>query len=147
MKKALLILSLLAIALAACSKKDSNKENLETKVEVETYRLIENQFEYNATENIKVLVSEFVNSSGRECVTVHANYIYDSSNADIFCIPAEHKKIFNHDKNEVLKQFIYKAGTTPVQVTEIRTKKNNFCTIVHANYIYDSSKASITCDT
>jgi hypothetical protein len=81
-----------------------------------------------------------------ECVTVHANYIYDSSNADIFCIPSNSKKVFNHDKDEVLKQFIHKAGNTPVQVTMIRTKKNNYCTIVHANYLYDSSTANISCD-
>jgi major membrane immunogen (membrane-anchored lipoprotein) len=63
MKKVLLIVSLIALSLSACTKKDPTNE---FEVKNETYRIVDNEFEYNATDGIKVLVSEFVNELGSE---------------------------------------------------------------------------------
>lgn len=146
-KKNILIVSLIALSLVGCVKKDStDSEQGGIISQAQMIAPIQNQFVYNATSNIKVSVSEFVNEFGNECVTVHANYIYDSSRADIFCIDNNDKKTVDNNENQIVKQFTYYVGKTPVQVTMIRTKKNNSCTIVHANYMYDRSTANISCN-
>lgn len=144
MKKVLLIVSLLALSLSACVRKEDSNVTRQEVAKQGNVKIVANQFEYKATDNISVLVTEFNNDFGQACVTVHANFIYDSSNADVYCgkekLPTENKK------NEIIKQLTYEAGNTPVQVTMIRTKNNHFCTVVHANYLYDSSTATISCD-
>ena len=143
MKKLLLIVSLLALSLSACVKKEDTNVTRKETTQQGTVKIVANQFEYKATDNISVLVTEFSNDFGQACVTVHANYIYDSSNADVHC--GKEKLPTENNKNEVIKQITYEAGDTPVQVTMIRTKNNHFCTIIHANYLYDSSTATISC--
>lgn len=144
MKKALLVVSMIALALAACAKKEESPPQHKVAAPAVAEQTITNQFEYNATERIRVAVTEF-ESFGKKCVSVHANQIYDTSQADVSCIDRLNEPLVAHDKNEVLKQFTYKAGGTPVQVTIVKTKQNHVCTIVHANYIHDTSSASISC--
>jgi catabolite regulation protein CreA len=144
MKKFLLILSLLALALAACSKQEE-KTDAPKLVKNQEVKDI-NQFEYKASDNVSVSVSEFANEFSEECIVVQANYMYDDSKASISCVPRRNEKMVdNKNKNEVVKQFVYKSGNTPVQVTMIKTRRENTCTIVHINYMLFKSTASVHC--
>lgn len=150
MKKLLVALSMI-LALSACEKRvpPVNEKLVEApKVEdnKEEIKNITNQFEYLAHSGRPVSVTEIINDFGETCVIAHANYMYDSSEADISCIPRRNEKIFSRDKNEIVKQFSYSVKNVPVQVTMIRTIRNNNCTIVHANYMFDSSTAKISCN-
>ncbi len=144
MKKFLFVLSMIILSLAACTKREEPAPK-PTASELVGKHYISNQFEYNATENIQVMITEFTNDFEKQCVVVHANHIYDSSQADVTCIDSLNEPLVKYEKNEIVKQFTYDAKGTPVQVTMIRTKNNHTCTIIHANYLYDSSTATISC--
>lgn len=144
MKKILLILSIIAIALSACAKKEESSTTPSVSVTpIQTHIL--SQFEYNASDNVRVQVVEFENDFHQQCISVHANYIYQDSSASVICIPHNQTKFVRKQNTEIVKQFVYKAGTNSVQVTNLTTKNNNRCTIVHANYELPKSTATISC--
>lgn len=149
MKKTMLVMGMLVIALSACTRKpESSKEAVSP-----TPLKIDNQFVYTASDNSEVQVTEFNDSEGKECMVVHANYMFDGSVADVSCVASRHKNVFVDnkiamgiaEKAKIINQVSYKAKETHVQVTTIKSKYNHTCTIVHANYLYDSSTANVDC--
>lgn len=136
--KKIFILCMLAITVSACTKKQEDSP------EKYTSSFTPDQFLYSASNGTKVQVSEFRDETGKDCMIVHANYMYDSSKADISCVSSNNRKI-GEGATHIFKQFSYKAKNNNVQVTIIRSKYHHFCTVVHANYEYDSSTANVDC--
>lgn len=141
MKKALLMISLIAVSLSACVKKEEVPKVVNSTNPVN----IISSFTYPASNFVNVKVVEFKNAFNQECISVHANYEYDSSKASVHCIVADKINYPTRDY-KIVEQLSYDTINTPVQVTSLITKHNNQCTIVHANYEYQDSIATVSCN-
>lgn len=157
MKTTKLLISLLTVSmlLVACGKRQSASELdlAESKSPIgKSSMVITNQFVFQASQSsTKVLIVELVSKLGKQCVIAHGNYQYDSSEATVSCTNSSELKkeqYPNMNDNQIIDQFQYRKPNSndKVLVSEFYSKTGKVCIVVQANYIYDSSTASISCD-